>query len=304
MNDDMEALAVECDRLAGERDDLQARIDAYEGRLEEWEEIDRLIAASSLGGEEAQRVRDSVPPQVGKLITRAMQATMRAEAAEAERDRLRAVVEDVRAGLPTRRFAELEAERDRLRAIVEGEALQLLSEEDQWRELIAERDRLREMWEEQRAIVKRLHESTLGQLTAERDRLQAVVDAQKAERPPGLVPAIDLLGEQVVVFLTRPPHDEQSIARGQLLKVADSGEVVVMDDMGFCHYAWPMLDIRRADQLDVSPSIGGARSTEGAPHESDGDGRFSSHGAPDPPNGGLTTPSTSAPHPTMGDDDD
>ena len=53
MNDDMEALAVECDRLAGERDDLQARIDAYEGRLEEWEEIDRLIAASSLGGEEA-----------------------------------------------------------------------------------------------------------------------------------------------------------------------------------------------------------------------------------------------------------
>jgi hypothetical protein len=33
------------------------------------------------------------------------------------------------------------------------------------------------MWEEQRAIVKRCHESTLGQLRDERDRLRAVVDA-------------------------------------------------------------------------------------------------------------------------------
>ena len=55
-------------------------------------------------------------------------------AAVAERDRLRAVVEDVRAGLPTRRFAELEAERDRLRAVVDAAQAfrQLDFDKQQW----------------------------------------------------------------------------------------------------------------------------------------------------------------------------
>lgn len=51
------------------------------------------------------------------------------------------------------------------------------------------------------------------------------------------------------------------------------------------------------DQLDVSPTMGGTGSTEGAPHESDGGGRISSRGAPDPPNGGPVPPSTPAPQP-------
>lgn len=105
------------DDLIAERDALQARIDAYEGRLEEWEEIDRLIAASSLGGEEAQRVRDSVPPQVGKLIVRAAQEAERAERAEQERDRLREWIAEAANATEATVF-EVLAERERLRAVV------------------------------------------------------------------------------------------------------------------------------------------------------------------------------------------
>jgi len=133
-------------QVEAERDELQRRIDAYEGHLERWEEIDRLIAASSLGGEEAQRVRDSVPPQVGKALARAVQEAERADRAEDERDRLMEelrwtenTLDNVRMGM-----AETSAERDQLRA-------------DQ--------------------MVNAEMEVTIRQLEAERDRLRAVVDA-------------------------------------------------------------------------------------------------------------------------------
>ncbi len=81
---------------------------------------------------------------------------------------------------------------------------------------IAERDRLRGMWEEQRAIVKRCHESTLGQLTAERDRLRAVVDAVR-----------HFIALQVTD--DHPPEDdtaawEQMIASLEQLDVSPTGE--------------------------------------------------------------------------------
>lgn len=79
--------------------------------------------------------------------------------------------------------AAVVANRDWLRARVGELELQAGDRErhlrDALKDVTANRDRLRAMWEEQRAIVKRLHESTLGQLTDERDRLRAVVDAQR-----------------------------------------------------------------------------------------------------------------------------
>jgi hypothetical protein len=90
-----EAARAECVicRVEAQRDALQARIDAYEGRLEEWEEIDRLIAASSLGTPEAEAIRNRTPPGVGMAITKAAQYMARAEEAEFERDRMRPVVD-------------------------------------------------------------------------------------------------------------------------------------------------------------------------------------------------------------------
>lgn len=50
-----------------------------------------------------------------------------------------------------------------------------------------------------------------------------------------------LLGEQVEVSL-----DGQTVVAGRLLTVSDSGEVVLVDEAGFHHYCWPMLDIEVA----------------------------------------------------------
>jgi hypothetical protein len=65
------------------------------------------------------------------------------------------------------------------------------------------------------------------------------------ERPMGAERA--LLGKQVEVVLERVEGVPQVVARGQLLRVADSGEFVLLDDAGFCHYAWPMLEIREVE---------------------------------------------------------
>ena len=55
--------------------------------------------------------------------------------------------------------------------------------------------------------------------------------------------ARQLLGQQVIVTLSHDDREPDRIARGTLLKVADSGEVCVEDEMGFVHYCWPMLDV-------------------------------------------------------------
>jgi hypothetical protein len=52
--------------------------------------------------------------------------------------------------------------------------------------------------------------------------------------------AAALLGKQVRVVLEDGP-DPAGIIEGKLVSFADSGEVNVVDEMGFVHYCWPML---------------------------------------------------------------
>jgi chromosome segregation ATPase len=110
LQDDNTGLRMLLTETTAERDQLQARIDAYEGRLEAWEEMDRLISQSSLGTPEAVALRERTPPEVARAIVRASEYLGRAEEAEAERDRLRDDYQGV---------AELLVERDRLRKVVE-----------------------------------------------------------------------------------------------------------------------------------------------------------------------------------------
>jgi len=92
-SDEITALRMLLTETTAERDQLQARIDAYEGHLEAWEEMAELIAQSSLGTPEAEAIRERTPPGVGRAIVRATEYLARAEEAEAERDRLRKVIE-------------------------------------------------------------------------------------------------------------------------------------------------------------------------------------------------------------------
>lgn len=56
--------------------------------------------------------------------------------------------------------------------------------------------------------------------------------------------ATALLGKEVVVTLDRGDDETAAtVATGTLLAWADSGEVVVRDEMGFVHHCWPMLDV-------------------------------------------------------------
>jgi hypothetical protein len=52
-----------------------------------------------------------------------------------------------------------------------------------------------------------------------------------------------LLGKQVRVTIDRPIHDPAHIVEGKLLGFGDDGTFEVMQDDGFVHYCWPMLDI-------------------------------------------------------------
>ena len=56
-----------------------------------------------------------------------------------------------------------------------------------------------------------------------------------------------LLGKQVEILLTG--DEPKVIARGQLLSFGDHGEAIVIDDMGFTNYCWPMLDIRERENF-------------------------------------------------------
>jgi hypothetical protein len=80
--------------MRAERDRSRERIAAYEGSLEAWEEMDRVIHQSSLA---AQALIERTPRGVGRAIVLGAQLLGRAEEAEAERDRLRAVVEAAQA---------------------------------------------------------------------------------------------------------------------------------------------------------------------------------------------------------------
>lgn len=78
--------------LTDERDRLQARLDAYEGDLKEWEHIEELIRDSSLGTAAAESLRNRTPPGLGKALALGSQYLARAEAAETERGQLRAAL--------------------------------------------------------------------------------------------------------------------------------------------------------------------------------------------------------------------
>lgn len=51
-----------------------------------------------------------------------------------------------------------------------------------------------------------------------------------------------LLGKEVRVKL-----DANTIAKGKLLGFGDGGDFEILDEMGFVHYCWPMLDIEEAE---------------------------------------------------------
>lgn len=71
-------------------------------------------------------------------------------------------------------------------------------------------------------------------------------------RYPGAIfdQARELLGRHVKVYLgTDPDNNERVAARGKFIKIADSGEFIVQDEMGFWHYCWPMLDICETEEM-------------------------------------------------------
>jgi hypothetical protein len=79
--------------------------------------------------------------------------------------------------------------------------------------------------------------------------------------------ATALLGQEVIVTLDHL-DDPPVIAIGKLLSWSDSGQVVLQDEMGFLHYCWPMLMVRK-HQIEgechtcADPTIPG--SEDGAP---------------------------------------
>jgi small nuclear ribonucleoprotein (snRNP)-like protein len=50
-----------------------------------------------------------------------------------------------------------------------------------------------------------------------------------------------LLGKDVKVKL-----DDTVVAQGRLIAFDDAGECVLVDEMGFTHWCWPMLEIEAA----------------------------------------------------------
>jgi pimeloyl-ACP methyl ester carboxylesterase len=106
-----------------ERDRLRERIDAYEGEMQAWEEMDRAIRESSLGTPAAQSLAERTPWEVGRAIVLGARHLDRAEKAEAERDQLRDQALPEAAAIMNRLSTALgaaEAERDRLRAVVDA----------------------------------------------------------------------------------------------------------------------------------------------------------------------------------------
>lgn len=84
---------LDVEDLAVQRNALQARIDAYEGKVEQWEEMDRLIRESSLGSPEAQEYIRQAPTGVGMAIVRASELLGDNEELDELVERMRPVVE-------------------------------------------------------------------------------------------------------------------------------------------------------------------------------------------------------------------
>lgn len=73
------ALVGEYREAVAERNELRARLDSYEGAVEERERINQLIADSSLGTPEARAIQARTPRPLGRAIVRAVEEMERAE---------------------------------------------------------------------------------------------------------------------------------------------------------------------------------------------------------------------------------
>jgi hypothetical protein len=117
------------ERVGDQRDALKARIDAYEGAVEAWEEMGRLIEQSSLGTAEARVAQLAAPEGVGRAIVLGAEYLRERDEARAKLHELLARDVDavdlmnVEYGCPDcgvhHACGEIVAERDRLRAVVE-----------------------------------------------------------------------------------------------------------------------------------------------------------------------------------------
>jgi hypothetical protein len=147
-----------------------------------------------------------------------------------------------------------------------------------YEKVVAERDRLRTELAaeiELHGITQREAHAQLGNIRAERDRLRRALGAVMLSTEPATLAhryardALDVspnmgdddhmarersfLGQQVKVTIARGGEDPAVVVTGRLLRIADSGEFVTQDDMGFIGYSWPLLDIERADPDDDLP---------------------------------------------------
>lgn len=52
-----------------------------------------------------------------------------------------------------------------------------------------------------------------------------------------------MLGKRVTVTLTDASSDEKVITTGELLAFGQGGDFEILEDGGFIHYCWPMLEI-------------------------------------------------------------
>lgn len=56
-----------------------------------------------------------------------------------------------------------------------------------------------------------------------------------------------LLGKQVKIVLDRE-GEKEVVSEGKLIEFDDAGGFVLLDEMGFRHYGWPMLEIMSVEK--------------------------------------------------------
>ena len=80
------------------------------------------------------------------------------------------------------------------------------------------------------------YSTAMSELISYLDRIEKTMEKHKEIN--------SLLGKQVRVVLDNGTSERQQVvAEGKFLGIDEGGEIVLEDDMGFVHYAWPMLEI-------------------------------------------------------------
>lgn len=85
------------------------------------------------------------------------------------------------------------------------------------------------------------------EMTPTATRMLTKLAEESMSPPEEFTYARSLLGEEVEVVLEKgsPEGTDATVASGTLVAVEDTGQVVIRDEMGFAHYCWPMLTIRK-----------------------------------------------------------